>query len=83
MSIISEACIRLEARNARLFRALHRASIAVTILFVTGVTGLVGVLWRVVNEQVRDPLISAVLVGAIMLSLIASAVMLLTSKGRA
>ena len=83
MNIISEACRRLEAKNARLFRVLQRASIAVSILFAAGATGLVGVLWRTVVGQVHDPLISAVLVGAIMLSAIAAAVMLLTFERRA
>ncbi|NLS28660.1 hypothetical protein S2M10_36710 [Sphingomonas sp. S2M10] len=83
MNIISEACRRLEAKNARLFRVLQRASIAVSILFAAGVTGLVSLLWRAIVGQVHDPLLSAVLVGTIMLSLTAAAVMLLTFERRA
>lgn len=67
----------------RMLVALWRATTAVAILFVMGVTGIVGLLWRAVVAQVHDPLISAVVVGAIILSFLPFAVRMLTPKTRA
>lgn len=83
MRIISETCIKLEARNPSLYHVMQRATLAVTILFVAGVTGLLGLLWRAIDRQVQDPLMSSVLVGALMVALIASAIRLLTPRRRA
>lgn len=55
--------------NIRMLIVLQRASMVVTILFVMAVTGLMGLLWRAVVAQVHDPLISAVIVGAMTLFL--------------
>lgn len=69
--------------NIRMLIVLQRASMAVTILFVMAVTGLMGLLWRVVVAQVHDPLISAVIVGAMTLSFLPFAVRMLTPDIRA
>ena len=81
MTIISST---LAAEGSfRMLVALWRATTVVAILFVMGVTGLLGLVWRAVVAQFHDPLISAVVVGAIMLSFLPFAVKMLTPGTRA
>jgi inner membrane protein involved in colicin E2 resistance len=54
--------------------------VALVILVAAHLVVLVGILWRILVEKGHNPLISALLVGALMLSVVASAVRVIESK---
>ena len=76
MTNISGTPLWLNRRKSLARRALHLALVAVVIL------GLVGVYLRPAMMHVHSPLFPAVLIGALMLSLIASTVIRLRRARR-
>jgi hypothetical protein len=68
MFMFSKAVSRFRATDPRTRRTLRRVSLAFAIFALTGL------LWRPIIKHVNDPLMSGILIGALMLSMIASAV---------
>lgn len=80
MSKFPRSGVRSDAKSPHVHRWLQQGPVALVILVAAHLVVLVGILWRILVEKGHNPLISALLVGALMLSVVASAVRVIESK---